>query len=188
VKSVKELIALAKAKPGTLDYASAALGTSNHIAAELFKSMAKVNLVRVTYKGLGAALNDVLSGQVPILFSTSSVATVHVKANRLRALGVTTQTRLTAFPDLPTIAEAALPGYESMFHNGILAPAGTPPAIIGQLNQAITRALANPEIKDKIEATGSVVVASSPDEFAQKMRREIETIGKVIKEAGIRGD
>ena len=188
VRSVKELIVLAKAKPGQLNYASAAFGTANHLAAELFKSMAKVNIVRVPYKGLGAALTDVLSGYVPIVFATATGASPHVHAGRLRALGATSTQRLKAFPQVPTIAEAGLPGYEFTFYNGALAPAATPEPIIRRLNQEFVRALNNPPVKEKLESIGADIATGTPEQFAAKMKSEIAVFGKVLREAGIRAD
>ena len=188
IRSVKELITLAKAKPGALNYASAALGTANHLAAELFKSMAKVNIVRVPYKGLGAALVDVLGGYVPIVFGTTTGVSPHVHAGRLRALGVTSMQRLKAYPQVPTIAEAGVPGYEFTFYNGALAPAATPDTIIRRLNQEFVRALNNPPVKEKLEAIGADIAAGTPEQFAAKMKSEIAIFGKVLREAGIRAD
>jgi tripartite-type tricarboxylate transporter receptor subunit TctC len=179
VKSVKELIALARSRPGELNYASAAIGTSNHLAAELFKAMARVNIVRIPYKGLGAAITDVLSGHV---------AGPHVHSGRLRALAVSSAQRSKAYPQLPTIAEAALPGYESSFYNGVLAPAATPDAIIRRLNQDIVRALNATSVRERFDTIGVDVVGSTPEQFAAKMKAEIAGIGKVIRDAGIRGE
>ena len=188
VKSVKDLIALAKARPGALNYASAAAGTSNHLAAELFKSMAGVSIVRIPYKGMGAAINDINAGQVQLLFATTTAGAPHVKSGRLRALGVSGAQRSAAFPDLPTIASSGLPGYESALNAGVLAPARTPDAIINRLNREIVRALTGPDLKEKFAAIGVEVVASSPEQFAAKIKSEISSMGKVIRDAGIRAD
>jgi tripartite-type tricarboxylate transporter receptor subunit TctC len=188
VKSVKELIALAKSKPGALNYASAAAGTSNHLAAELFKSMAHVNIVRIPYKGMGAAINDIIAGQVQIMFSTTTAGGSYVKAGRLRALGVSSSQRSAAFPELPTIASTGLPGYESTLNSGMFAPSKTPDAIVNRLNREMVRALAAAELREKFAAIGVEVVASSPEQFATKIKSEIASMGKVIKDAGIRAE
>ncbi len=187
-KSVKELIALAKARPGELNYASAAAGTIPHLAAELFKSMAGVDLVRVVYKGTGAALNDLLGGQVQVMFATAPSAAPHVKTGRLRALAMTTAHPSAAFPELPTIATAGLPGYEAVQVSGMFAPAKTPAAIINRLNQEIVRALNQANVKEKLSSTGVEVVGSSAEQFAAKIKSEIVRMGKVIREAGIRDE
>src|SRR5262249_27192423 len=153
-KTVKELIALAKAKPGALNYASAATGTTNHLAAELFKYMAGVNIVRIVYKGTGAAMLDVLAGHVQMTFAAGAAGAPHIKSGKLRALGVTSEERSKAYPDLPTIAASGLPGYEAMSPIALFAPAGTPPAIITRLNQEVARALNRPGIRDSFLKQG----------------------------------
>ncbi len=187
-KSVKELIALAKTKPGELNYASAAAGTIPHLAAELFKSMAGVDIVRIVYKGTGAALNDLLGGQVQVMFATAPSAAPHVKTGRLRALAMTTAQPSSAFPDLPTISAAGLPGYEAVQISGMFAPAKTPVSIINRLNQDIVRALHQPSVRDKLASTGVEVVGSTPEQFSAKIKSEIARMGKVIRNAGIRDE
>lgn len=186
--TVKELIALARSRPGALNYASAAAGTIPHLAAELFKSLAGVDLVRVVYKGTGAALSDLLGGQVQIMFATAPSAAPHIKSGKLRALGVTTAQPLPAFAELPTISSAGLPGYEAVQVSGLFAPARTPTVIIARLNQEMARGLNRPAVKDRLAATGVDVVASSPSEFATKIKSEIMRLGKVIRDAGIRDE
>ncbi len=188
VKSVKDLIALAKARPGALNYASAAAGTSNHLAAELFKSMAEVNIVRIPYKGMGAAISDIIAGQVQLMFATTTAGAPHVKSGRLRALGVSGAQRSAAYPDLPTIASSGLPGYESALNAGVLAPARTPDTIMNRLNREIVRALTGADLKEKFAAIGVEVVASSSEQFAAKIKSEIASMGKGIRDAGIRAD
>ncbi len=187
VASVKELITLAKARPGQLNYASAAVGTSNHIAMELLKSMANVDIVRIGYKGIGAGMIDIVAGQVQIAFATTTTTAAHLKSGRLRALAISTVQPSEAFPRLPTVA-ATLPGYESASYGGLLAPARTPDAIIRRLNQEAMRALSGPDIKQKFSSIGSEVVASSPEQFAARIKAEIAVVGQLVKEGRIRGE
>lgn len=187
-KSVKELITLAKTRPGELNYASAATGTIPHLAAELFKSMAGVDLVRIVYKGTGAALNDLLGGQVQVMFATAVSAAPHVKSGRLRALAMTSAQPSAAFPELPTIAASGLPGYEAVQVSGLFARAKTPTAIIKRLNEEIVRVLYKADVKEKLFNTGVEVVGSSPEQFAAKIKSEMARMGKVIKDAGIRDE
>jgi tripartite-type tricarboxylate transporter receptor subunit TctC len=186
VKSVQELIALAKATPGKLNYASAALGTATHMSAELFKYMAGVNIVRVPYKGTGTALNDLLGGQVQMMFAVAASVGLHVKSGKLRGLAVTTARPSPAFPDLPTIAASGVPGYEAVQFSGLFAPARTPRPVIERLNREIGNVLLKPEAKERLANTGVDVVASSPEEFAARINKEVATLGKVIRSAGIR--
>jgi tripartite-type tricarboxylate transporter receptor subunit TctC len=187
-RSVKELIALARARPGELNYASAASGTIPHMAAELFKSMARVNIVRIVYKGTGAALNELIGGQTQLMFATAPSAAPHVKSGRLRALGMTTPKPSAAFPGVPTISAAGLPGFEAVQASGMFAPARTPPAIVSRLNQEIVRALNEPGVKDKLASLGVEAVGSTPEEFAAHIKSEMARMGKVIGEAGIRDE
>ena len=183
--SVKELIALAKARPGELNYGSGAVGL---LAAELLKAMAGINIVRVPYKGAGAALNAAIAGEIQVLMAASGGIAPQIKAGRVRALAVTGATRSLAFPELPTIAEAALPGYEATAVHGMFAPAGTPAAIIHRLNQEITQVLAAPEIREKLLAAGIEIAGGLPEQFAAAIKSEMSTMGKVIKDAGIRDE
>lgn len=185
-KSVQELIALAKSAPGRLNYASAALGTATHMSAELFKYLAGVNIVRVPYKGTGTALNDLLGGQVQLMFAVAASVSPHVKSGKLRGLAVTTARPSAAFPDLPTLAAAGVPGYEAVQFSGLFAPARTPRPIIDKLNQEIRRVLGEPQVRDRLRNTGVEVVAGSPEEFAASIRKDVTTLGKVIRSAGIR--
>ena len=187
VKSVKELIALAKAKPGELNYASAGAGSSLHLAGELFKYMAGVNILHVPFKGSGAALNGVLGGETQLIFSSTSSAAPHVTSGRLRALGLTgAQPSPALAPGVPTIAASGLPGYEFISVDGVLAPAKTPAAIINRLNQEIVRILALPDVKEKFLKAGADAGGSSPDEFAAAMKSDLTTLGKLIKDVGIK--
>lgn len=186
VKSVKELIALAKSKPGELNYGSSPAGSSAHLAAELFKSTAGVNIVRVPYKGGGPAVIDLVGGQVQLMFSVAGLVTPHVKSGRLRALGVTSAQPSALFPDLPTVAASGLSGYESVNRFAVLAPAKTPTVLINRLNQEIVRVLNSPDVKEKFLYAGVETVGSSPEQLAAAIKSEMATVGKVIKDAGIK--
>ena len=188
VKSAEELLALARAKPGELNYGSAGSGSSTHLAAELFKSTAAVNVMHIPYKGSGSALNALMGAHVQMLFATPSSAAPHLKSGRLRALGVTIAEPSPVFPGVPTIASAGLPGYECASTNGILAPAGTPPAIIRRLNEEIVKFLQRPDIRERFLAAGSEVIASPPEVFGATIRSEMAKWGKLIRAAGIRAD
>jgi tripartite-type tricarboxylate transporter receptor subunit TctC len=186
--SIKELIALAKARPGELNYASGATGSSSHLPAELFKSMAGVNIVRIPYNGAGPAVNAVVSNQVQVMFATAGSVAAQLKSGRLKALAVTTAQPTPLVPGVPTVAASGLPGYASVAMNVMFAPAKTPAAIINQLNQQIVRVLRQEDVKEKFFSIGSDVVASTPKELDATMRAEIASIGKVIEDAGIRAD
>jgi len=185
-KSVRELIALAKSKQGELNYASIASGSPTHLAAELFKSMAGVNIVRIPYKGTGSALIDLVGGQVQIMFANAVSVGAHVKSGRLRALAVTGAQPSAVFPGLPTVAATGLPGYEMASTQGIFAPAGTPAAIIRRLNEEIVRALNSTEVKNSLLRSGVDVVANSPEQFLARIKSEMTRLDKVIRDAGIR--
>ncbi len=186
VKSIKELIALAKARPGELNYGSGSTGAANHVAAELFKSMAGVNIVRINYKGAGTAIIDLVAGQLQVMFATAGSVTHHIKSGRLRALAVTSAEPSALAPGLPTVVAAGLPGYESSSLSGMFAPARTPVAIINRLNQEVVQALHRAEVKERLFNSGIQVVGSSPEEAAAKIRSEMARMGKVIREAGLR--
>ena len=182
VKSMKELIALAKAKPGQLNYASNGVGSSTHLATELFAMLAGVKLVHVPYKGLAPALTDVLSGQVPLMFSSAVAMMPHVKAGKLRALGMTGSRRAASQPEIPTVAEAAgLKDYEAGSWYGLAAPAGTPRAIIELLNRETVAAMKAPDIIERLSFEGVIPVGNSPEEFAAYIRAEHARIGRVIR-------
>lgn len=186
VNSVKELIALAKASPGAINYAAGAIGASNHLAAELFKAMAGVNLARIGYKGGGPALNDLISGQVQVMFATTGSVTPHVKSGRLRALAVTSAEPSALAPGLPTIAASGVPGYESVTLYGLFAPAKTPATIINRLNRETVLFLNMPDTKERFFNSGVETVGSSSQEFATAIRTDIARLVKVIKDAGLR--
>ena len=186
--TTQALIALAKAKPGQINYASAGSGTSPHLAAELFKSMAGVDLVHVPYKGSPQALTDLLGGQTQIMFASLVSALPHIRQARLRALGVTSLKRAAALPDLPAISEAGLRGYDVSVWMGIVAPAGTPPAIIAQLNRQIAALLQSPDIRERLAVQGLEAASNSPAEFRTYIASEVRKWAVVIKQAGVVAD
>ena len=188
VKSVAELIALARAKPGELNYASSGTGASNHLAGELFKALAGVNIVRISYKGAGQALNDLIAGQVQLMFPTAGAAAPHVRSGKVKALAVTSAERSALTPELPTVAASGLPGYESIAIYGMFAPAGTPRTIIRKLNEEIVRALNTPDVKDKFASAGMEVAGGTPEQLAVTVKSEMARMSKVIKGAGIRNE
>ncbi len=187
-KSITELIALAKAKPGALNYGSGTSGSSSHLAAELFKYMAGVNIVRVPYKGQGPAVLAVLGGEVQMSFATSSSVSGHIKSGKLRALAIGTAKPSALAPGLPTVAESGLPGYQSASNAGMFAPAGTPARLIVILNREVVRALNKQEVKDLLFKDGTEVVGGSPQEFTATIKAEMASLGKVIKAAAIHTD
>ncbi len=187
VKSVKELIALAKAKPGELNYGSGSVGSNSHLAAELFKALAGVNIVRVSYKGAGPALNDVIAGQIQMIIPSASSAVSHVQSGKVRALGVTSAQPSAVFPGVPAVA-ASVPGYESSAMTGMFAPAGTPASVINRLNRDVVQSLATAEVKERLLGVGIEVVASSTRELTAAIKGEMVRMEKVIRGAGIRED
>ncbi len=186
--SVKELISLAKARPGVLNYASVGTGGSNHIAAELFKSLSGVDMVRISYKAGGIAFGELIAGQVQVMFATMGGSTQYVKAGRLRALAVTTAQPSPLVPGLATVANSGLPGYEAATIQGIFAPVKTPAAIINTLNQEIVRVLNKPDIREKFNNVGVETVGSSATLLAATVKSEMTRLGKVIQAARIRAD
>ncbi len=186
VKSVKDLIALAKAKPGELNYASSTPGGTTHLAAELFKHMAGVNIVGVRYKGGGPALTGVMSGEVQMIFNPAGSVAPHLKSGKVRALAVTSAEPSALVPDLPTIAASGVPGYGVSSITAIFAPAKTPAAIVNRLNIAIVRFLNTPEAKERFLSSGVEAVGSSPQQLADLVKSEVAMWGKLIKDAGIR--
>ena len=187
-KSVSELIAMAKAKPGTMNFSTGATGSSNQLAAELFKSMAVINILRVPYKGTSPAVNAVVGGQVQLMFPDVGVALPIVKSGRLTALAVTSAAPSPLAPGIPTIAASGLPGYESEALFGMFAPAKTPVAIINRLNEEAAKVLSRPAVKERFFSVGVEPVAGTPVEFANKLKVEMSKWGKVIKDAGIHED
>ena len=188
VNSVPALIAYAKANPGKLNFASSGSGTSIHLSGELFKVMAGVQMTHVPYKGSAPALQDLLGGQVQVMFDNLPPSLPQIKAGKLRALAVTSATRAPALPDVPTIGESGLPGYEASSWFGVLAPAGTPPAIIAKLNAEIAAWLATPEAKEKMLALGANAAGGSPEDFAKHIAAETAKWQRVVRESGAKVD
>ncbi|MGH8703591.1 MAG: Bug family tripartite tricarboxylate transporter substrate binding protein [Burkholderiales bacterium] len=186
VTTVRELIELAKSRPGELLYGTAAHGSSGHLAGELFNQLAGTKLTRVPYRGAAPALVDLLGGQIHMTFDNIPVVIPHVRAGRLRALGVTSATRSPLLPDVPTIAEAGLSGYEVTARFGLTIPAKTPKSLIARLNAEVVRALGPAPVKERFAILGLAAVGSSPEEYQRVTIRESERLGKLIKEAGIK--
>ena len=184
-KSVKELIALAKARPDVIAFASTGQGTFSHATSALFMSMAGIRMLHVPYKGTGPAVTAVLTGEVPLVSANVLSALPHIRSGRLRALGITSTQRAATAPDIPTIAEAGLPGYESVQWLGLLAPAATPPEIINRLHKEVVAVLRTPEMKDRLAKDGAESVGSSPAQFDTYIRSETTKWSKVLKAAGI---
>ncbi|MEI8034914.1 MAG: tripartite tricarboxylate transporter substrate binding protein [Betaproteobacteria bacterium] len=184
VNNLKELIALAKTRPGTISFGSSGNGSSTHLSGELFKSMAGVDLIHVPYKGAAPAVMDLLAGQILLGFDTLA-SLAHVKAGRLKALAISTASRSALLPDVPTVAEAAIAGYETSSWNGIVVPAGTPKPIVGRLNELIQKALVLPDVKDRMLSNGNTAKANRSEEFGAFIHFERERWGKVIREAHI---
>jgi tripartite-type tricarboxylate transporter receptor subunit TctC len=187
-RTAAELIALAKAKPGEINFGSAGIGTLTHIAAELFISMAKIKLLHIPYKGSGPVLADLLGGHIPMSFTPIPVAHSHVAAGTLRALAVTSVKRSTLLPEVPTVAETGLPGYEAVLHYGLLAPAGTPRPLIDKLNKELRAALDSDEVRKRMATEGAEPLPSTPEEYAADIDQEEKKWSKVVKEAGIKPD
>ena len=185
-KNIAQLVALAKSHPDKLSYASGGIGGAGHLASELFRTLAQIDLVHVPYKGTGAAISDLVGGQVPLCICTLPSVLPHAKSGRLRALAVTTVRRATAAPDIPTVAEAGVPGYEMSQWYGLLAPAGTPAPVIERLNAEISKALKHPESRSRLQAEGADPVGSSPQEFGAFFKSEIAKWTLIVQKAGIR--
>jgi tripartite-type tricarboxylate transporter receptor subunit TctC len=187
-KSVADVLAAAREKPGSIAFASAGNGTSQHLSGELFKSLAKVDLIHIPYKGSAPAIQDVMSGQVPMMFDTSVVAGPHIQSGKLRALAVTSGKRAPAFPNVPTVAEAGVPGYELVSWQAIFAPAGTPQPIVDRLYTEIAKILKSPEMQERLANLGMEASGMSPAEFAAFQRSEIEKWARVVKAANVKID
>ena len=184
--SVQELIALAKAQPGTVNFASAGNGTILHLAGEMFKTAAKVDMTHVPYRGSGPALADLMAGQVQVMFANMPGTLQQVKAGKLRVLAATGDKRPSSLPEVPTIAEAGLPGYQAATWFGVLAPAGTPRDVVTKLNAEFAKALAAPDLVEHLRSDGADVVGGSPEQFRGFLKSEVERWGPVIKGAGIK--
>lgn len=186
--SVRELIAYAKANPGKLNYASAGSGTGGHLSAELFKRMAQVEMTHVPYKGSTPAVTDLVGGRVDLFFDGMPSALPHVKAGRLRVLAIGTSRRSATIPDVPTVAEAGLPGFDVNLWLGFMAPAGTPPDVVATLNRAINGAVAEPAVRERFARLGLEPYTASPQEFGALVKSEIPKWAEVVKAAGVRVD
>jgi tripartite-type tricarboxylate transporter receptor subunit TctC len=187
-KDVKELVALARSKPGTVAFASSGNGSAQHLAGELFKQKAGVDMTHIPYKGGGPALNDVMGGQVPVFFANIASGLAHVKAGKLRALALTGGKRASSLPEVPTMAEAGVPGYEVYEWNAIFAPAGTPAPVVEKLAAAIAKAVQSPEVKDRVATLGGELAGYGPKEAEKFVREQTELWGKVVKAGNIRVD
>ena len=187
-KSVKDVLAHARREPDKLTYASAGNGTSIHLAGEVFASMAKLQLLHIPYKGSGPAVTDMLGGQVDLMFDSITSARPHILSGKLQALGVTSARRSSALPDVPTIAEAGIPGYEVSPWFAVFAPAGTPANVVAQLNKALIAAMRQPEILKKLESVGAEPIGSTPQALAEHLNKELVRWGALIKERDIRLD
>jgi tripartite-type tricarboxylate transporter receptor subunit TctC len=186
--NVRELIDLARKEPGRLNYASSGNGSPQHMSAEMFKAMTKTSLAHIPYKGAAPAVNDLLAGQVQVTVGVVNQLMPHIRAGKLKALGVTSRKRLSQMPDVPTLDEAGVPGYESEIWLGLAAPAATPPAIIEQINQAVRKAMATADVVSKLQAQGIDVLVSSPDQMRQRGLEDLKRWGDIIRTAGIKVD
>ena len=188
VKSVKELIALARSRPGQVNFAGSGGGSTPHLAAELFNALAKVTMVHVPYRGTGPAIIGLMSGEASVMFMPTTNAVPLVKSGRLRALAVTSRSRVPAMPELPTVSESGLKGYESSQWYGMLAPAGTPPDVLNLLNAQIAKIMHAPDMKGRMTAEGLVAVGSTREQFATHIQTELTKWAKVIKDSGAKVD
>jgi tripartite-type tricarboxylate transporter receptor subunit TctC len=186
VKTTKELIEYAKKKPGGLNYASAGQGSITHLAAELFAVKAGIKMTHVPYKGTGPALTDTISGTADIFFTSTATALSHISAGKLRAIAVTTTKRLPALPDVPTIAESGVPGYEAVLWHGLIGPKGVPKEVVERINAEITKALQLKETGEKLESDGVAPAGGSAAQFTVQIKRDIEVWGKVARDAGVK--
>lgn len=188
VKTVSDLIALARRRPGDINYASVGSGTPAHLSAELFNLMAGVKMTHVPYKGAPASIIGMITGEAQLTFTTVLIAMPHVKSGKLRAVAVTTRERSSSLPDVPTVNESGLKGYESVAWYGLLAPAGTPAPVIERLHAEVVRSTQTPEVRENLQRQGTDIVASTPARFAQVIREDIATWTRVVKAAGIKAD
>jgi tripartite-type tricarboxylate transporter receptor subunit TctC len=186
--SVKELVALAASRPGQLNFSSAATGATGHLAGELFQSLAGVRMTHIPYKGSSPAAIAVISGEVQLMFGNVLAVLPHMNAGKLKAIAVSSRERAKALPNLPTIAEAGVPGYEAMGWNGVFAPAGTPRPIVDKLNRDIVAVLNMPDVRERLESMSSNPVGGTPEQFGAYVRQEIDRWGKVIRATGVRNE
>jgi tripartite-type tricarboxylate transporter receptor subunit TctC len=187
-KSVSELIEILKKNPGKLNYASSGAGAAAHLAGELFKTMAGVDVVHVPYKGAQPALTDLIAGQVQLMFATSASVIPYMKAGRLRALAVTTAQRSPSVPELPTISEAGLPGFEATTWHGVVVPAATPVPLVQKLNQDINAVLKEKDLSERLSGLGAEILTGTPKDFADYIAREIPKWTKVVRDSGAKAD
>jgi tripartite-type tricarboxylate transporter receptor subunit TctC len=188
LKSVKDVIAASKSKPGSLSFASAGNGTSQHLSAELFKTMAGIDMLHVPYKGSAPAIQDVIGGQVPLMFDTTVVAGPFIESGKVRALAVTSAKRLPSLPNVPTMAEAGVPGYEVVSWQAMFAPAGTPPAIVERLHAEVAKILKQPDVQERLAKLGVEPSGMPPQQFAAFQASEIAKWAKVVKAANVKVD
>ena len=188
VKNIKDLIALGKQKPGGLIFASSGAGSIIHLATELFNDMAGIKMIHVPYKGTGPALTDTIAGQTQLLFSSIAVAVPQVRNNRLRAIAVTTPKRVDAFPDVPTINESGLKGYETVLWHGLIGPKNLPRPIVDRLNSDLNKILQNKDMQDKLAGDGVTAAGGTPEQFGATIKRDIDTWRKVVQKAGVKAD
>ncbi len=188
VKNIKDLIALGKQKPGGLIFASSGAGSIIHLATELFNDMAGIKMIHVPYKGTGPALTDTIAGQTQLLFSSIAVAVPQVRNNRLRAIAVTTPKRVDAFPDVPTINESGLKGYETVLWHGLIGPKNLPRPIVDRLNGDLNKILQNKDMQDKLAGDGVTAAGGTPEQFGATIKRDIDTWRKVVQKAGVKAD
>ncbi|MDO9165828.1 MAG: tripartite tricarboxylate transporter substrate binding protein [Rhodoferax sp.] len=188
VKSVKELIAYAKANPGKLNYSSTGTGTSTHLEGELLKSMAGVYMVHIPYRGSGPALVDLVGGQVNVMIDALGSSGPFIKSGKLRALAVTTAKRSQSIPELPTVAESGVPGYEAMPWLGLVAPAGTPQPVVDRIHREVAKVLEDPELRERFKGWGLDIIGNTPAEFTSFLRRDVDQWARVIKSANIKAD
>jgi tripartite-type tricarboxylate transporter receptor subunit TctC len=186
VKSIAELIALAKSKPGQLNFASSGAGSVGHLATELFVNMAEIKMTHIPYRGTGPALTDTIAGQTNLMFGSTASTLPHVRSGRLRALAVTTPRRIPAEPDVPTVAEAGVPGYEVTLWHGLIGPKGIPPAIVQRLNDEITKVLKLKEAAEQLQNDGVSPAGGTPEQFLAAIKKEIEVWQKVVRDAGVK--
>ena len=188
VKTIKDLITIGKQKPGGLIYASSGAGSIIHLATELFSDMAGVKMIHVPYKGTGPALTDTIAGQTQLLFSSIAVAMPQVRNNRLRAIAVTTPKRIDALPDVPTVNESGLKGYETVLWHGLIGPKNLPRPIVDRLNGDLNKILQNKDMQDKLAGDGVTAAGGTPEQFGATIKRDIDTWRKVVQKAGVKAD
>ncbi len=188
VKTIKDLIALAKSKPGSVNFASSGQGSVIHLATELFASMAHVKMNHIPYKGTGPALTDTISGQTSIFFSSTATAMPHVKSGRLKAIAVTTAKRIPALPEVPTVAESGLPGYDVTLWHGLIGPKGLPRAIVDRINADVTKSLKLKETAEQLQNDGVAPAGGTPEQFAAQIKKEIGIWRKVAADAGVKAE